>query len=323
MILSDSMDGLPRQGGRIGVPPIKCQGIKTKLVPFIFQSIKWSETSDARWIEPFVGSGVVAFNLAPRRALLADTNPHVINFYQAIQRVDIDSSRVREFLTLEGEKLSKYGADYYYEVRSRFNAHGSPYDFLFLNRACFNGVIRFNRQGNFNVPFGHKPRRFSKAYITKIANQVNWTAKQMQGRELELRVADWSEILTEARPGDFVYMDPPYVGRHADYYSLWGQTEAERLASAARGLPCGYAVSMWLENSHRRNTHIDQHWPGMVIREYSHFYHVGSKEAFRNEMKEALIVKPDSVTPSHYEAISQDSVSTQQQLFEMHRRYAT
>ena len=54
---------LPRQVGHIGVPPVKCQGIKTKLVPFIFVNVKWDSGSSGRWIEPFLGSGVVTLNL--------------------------------------------------------------------------------------------------------------------------------------------------------------------------------------------------------------------------------------------------------------------
>ena len=68
---------------RVQVPPIKCQGIKTKLVPTILRGI--DRDPDGLWIEPFLGSGVVALNVAPRRALLADSNPHLIRFYQAIK----------------------------------------------------------------------------------------------------------------------------------------------------------------------------------------------------------------------------------------------
>ncbi len=291
------MSKLPAHLNRVGVPPIKCQGIKTKLVPFIFNSIVLEPDLHARWIEPFLGSGVVALNLAPHRALLADLNPHIINFYKAIQSGELESGELREFLCSEGERLAQRGADYYYEVRDRFNHKNSPFDFIFLNRSCFNGVMRFNRNGEFNVPFGHKPQRFAPAYITKIVNQVNWAANQMKDKDWELRVASWKEILSEAKATDFVYLDPPYIGRHTDYVNSWSNAEAENLAQVTRALPCGFALSMWLENRHRKNTHIDDYWPGLELRICSHFYHVGSTENLRNQIDEALVIKPGFATP--------------------------
>jgi DNA adenine methylase len=288
---------LPLNVKRVSVPPVKCQGIKTKLVPFIFSSVVWKSTNRSRWIEPFVGSGVVTLNLAPQRAVLADINRHIIDLYRAIQSGEIDGSRVREFLTIEGERLSKRGADYYYEVRERLNNKGSPFDFIFVNRSCFNGVMRFNRYGEFNVPFGHKPQRFAPAYITKIVNQVNWATQQMKGKEWEFRTAPWREVLEEARTDDFVYLDPPYIGRHTNYVHNWDDAEAANLAKVARMLPCGFALSMWLENRHRKNTHIDEHWSGLELRVCRHFYHVGSTESLRNEIDEALLIKPGFATP--------------------------
>ncbi len=293
------MSKLPFQIPHVGVPPIKCQGIKTKLVPFILNSIKWDATSGARWIEPFFGSGVVAFNLSPARALLADTNHHIINLYKAIQSGKINGGNVREFLTREGAQLARGGADYFYEVRERFNEKGSPFDFLFLNRSCFNGVMRFNRHGKFNVPFGHKPQRFAPAYITKIVNQVVWAAKKMESKDWRFEVAKWPDIFADVRPNDFVYLDPPYVGRHTDYFNTWDEAEATRLAESAKLLPCGYALSMWLENRHRKNLHIEEQWSGLEVRVCSHFYHVGSSENLRNEMDEALVIKPDFATPDN------------------------
>jgi DNA adenine methylase len=64
------------KSNRIFVPPVKSQGIKTKLVPWIKNSIDWNYTG--RWIEPFVGSGVVGFNVLPKAATFADANPHII-----------------------------------------------------------------------------------------------------------------------------------------------------------------------------------------------------------------------------------------------------
>ena len=63
---------------KVYVPPIKIQGIKTKIVPLISE-VAWVDDS-VTWIEPFMGSGVVGFNVEPERAVFADVNPHIINF---------------------------------------------------------------------------------------------------------------------------------------------------------------------------------------------------------------------------------------------------
>ena len=81
---------------RIRVPPIKCQGIKTKLVRFIMDSISWSD--NGRWIEPFVGSGVVVLNVTPHRALLTDVNIHVIRFYNDVANGQLSPNSVRNYL---------------------------------------------------------------------------------------------------------------------------------------------------------------------------------------------------------------------------------
>ena len=246
-----------------------------------------------RWIEPFLGSGVVALNLAPEHALLTDSNEHIIRLYREIQIGEITPFAVRERLEHETCMLARGGADYYYAVRDRFNQSPTSFDFLFLNRSCFNGVMRFNRKGHFNVPFGHKPERFSKAYITKIVNQMSWVRRQMLGNDWDLRVSDWQSVLESASEHDFVYIDPPYIGRHADYYNSWTDVDAVRLAEITKSLPCGFAVSMWLENRHRYNTHVQECWDGTEVRTIDHFYHVGSHETLRNSMCEALLIKKE------------------------------
>jgi DNA adenine methylase len=282
--------------GRSGVPPIKCQGIKTKLAGFILSSIRWDEAG-GRWIEPFLGSGVVALNLAPRRALLADVNQHIITLYRGIQRGEITGTTTREHLQREGVLLAQRGEAHYYAVRERFNAEPWPLDLLFLSHACFNGMMRFNRAGGFNVPFCRKPERFSRAYITRIANKVEWAARQMAGKEWEFRTAGWGTTLTEVRSGDFVYLDPPYIGRHTEYHGRWDIDQARDLARATVNLPCGYALSMWLENHYRRNPHIEECWSDHEIREFPHFYHLGASERLRHPMQEALVIRPGFANP--------------------------
>ena len=84
---------------KVLVPPIKSQGIKTKLVPWITQALNWKQ--NGVWIEPFMGTGVVGFNIAPQKAKFSDTNPHLINFYKAIQEKKINPAIAREYLEHE------------------------------------------------------------------------------------------------------------------------------------------------------------------------------------------------------------------------------
>jgi DNA adenine methylase len=235
------------------VPPVKCQGIKTKLVSFILQNIRWDDARGT-WIEPFLGSGVVLFNANPKRAVVSDTNEHIINFYKGIQNGEITGRTMRAFLEKEGAALAEKGEAHYYYIRDRFNAEKSPYDFLFLNRSCFNGVMRFNKKGGFNVPFCRKPERFRPALITKICNQIDKIGSVMDGKDWTFLAQDWRLTISRAEKHDFVYLDPPYIGRHTDYFNQWSEQDAVDLAAKAKLLPCGFALSMWGSNIHRENT---------------------------------------------------------------------
>lgn len=283
---------LPMVVEHIAAPPLKSQGIKTKLVRFIAMNVRWDAASDGRWVEPFVGTGCVALNLAPPRALLTDLNPHVVRLLTDIQTGSLTPSGVRSALSREGKALAQRGKEHYYEVRERFNAIPSSIDFLFLNRSCFNGVVRFNGSGRFNTPFGHKPQRFDARFLTRVENQISWAVGQMRNKDWDIRCADWRDCLGQMSSSDFVYLDPPYIGRHADYFNQWREEDAATLATRTQALPCGYALSMWLENRFRVNSHISTAWPAHIVRRASHFYHVGSTESLRNEMIEALVVRP-------------------------------
>jgi DNA adenine methylase len=272
----------------VRVPPIKCQGIKTKLVPFIKNSIEWD--AKGTWIEPFTGSGVVGFNLAPKYALFSDTNPHLIRFYQDIKDGIITSGIVKSYLIAEGENLLGVGEDHYYKVRSRFNSTPNSLDFLFLNRSCFNGVMRFNRKGGFNVPFCRKPSRFAQAYVTKIVNQVTALEKVIKANSWTFVCQDFSDSIKLASCDDFIYADPPYIGRHVDYYGSWDDEKEKSLFQLLNNSPARFILSTWEENSFRRNEYIDNLWPKFHKLTQDHFYHVGGSEDNRNAMTEALIM---------------------------------
>ena len=74
--------------------------------------------------------------------------------------------------------------------------------------------------------------------------------------------------MNAAMPEDFVYMDPPYIGRHTDYYNNWINEDAIELAKVSATLECGFALSMWKQNKFRENSHLDLHWNGFVTKTF-------------------------------------------------------
>ena len=177
-------------------PPLKWAGGKRWQVPFL-ESI-WAPHARRRLVEPFCGGLAVTLGLMPERALLNDANPHLVNFYRWLQeglRVDLD-------LPMENDRRL------FYRHRDRFNAllaagKGSGAEaaalFYYLNRTGYNGLCRFNRSGEFNVPFG----RYASIAYTRDFNPyrdvfAGWT----------FTTGDVEEVPLE--PRDFVYADPPY-----------------------------------------------------------------------------------------------------------------
>jgi DNA adenine methylase len=269
------------------VPPIKIQGKKTQLVDFILENLP---NEFDTWVEPFMGSGVVGFNVKPKKAIFADSNPHIINFYNAVKTKEINHLIVKQFLQEQGKILAEKGQEYYNEVRERFNAAHQPLDFLFLNRSCFNGMIRFNRKLEFNVPYGHKPERFAQAYVTKITNQVKQIAFLIESNEWDFICQDFKETIKLAKENDFIYCDPPYIGRHVDYYDSWDEQNELDLEKSLKNCGAKFMVSTWHSNQYRKNTYLENLWGNYNLVTTSHFYHLGGKEENRNEVTEALIL---------------------------------
>lgn len=272
---------------KVYVPPIKIQGIKTKLVPLIKKSVVMQPNSV--WIEPFMGSGVVGFNIEPHQAIFADTNPYIIEFYKQIKSGAINPYVVREFLEHDGKLLEQGDDEYYYTVRTRFNTEHNPLDFLFLNRACFNGMIRFNKNYDFNVPYGHKPQRFAKAYVTKIVNQVAHVENLLKTHSWDFLCQPFETTIDMAGKSDFIYCDPPYIGRHVDYYDSWDEQSEFALHKALVESGAKFMLSTWDHNDYRENEYISTVWSDCQKITREHFYHVGAKETNRNPVIEALL----------------------------------
>jgi DNA adenine methylase len=273
---------------KIAIPPIKCQGIKSKLAGWILEFVNLRK--DEKWIEPFMGSGVVGFNLQPEKALFCDINPHLINFYNSIKDGTINSKIAGEYLEKEGALLKEKGESYYYFIRERFNETKDSLDFLFLNRACFNGVMRFNRKGFFNVPFGHKPERFAKAYVTKICNQIEKVENATRKFDWQFVYQDFRQTISGAKHSDWIYCDPPYFGRHIDYFNSWNEKDEQDLFDLLEKTSAKTILSTWHSNKYRENIELEKYNKSFEIITKNHFYHVGASEINRNPMLEALVL---------------------------------
>jgi len=175
-------------------PPLKWVGGKRWLVPYLKEI--YNTHRHRRLVEPFVGGLSVALGLMPEKALLNDINPHLINFYLWLKR--------GFYPRLE----MKYDRELYYTYKNRFNqlivegknnTQEAAELFYYLNRTCYNGLCRFNRKGEFNVPFGkHKNITYTKDFTTYIEVFRNWEFTCLDFRKVKII------------PGDFVYADPPY-----------------------------------------------------------------------------------------------------------------
>jgi len=177
-------------------PFLRWAGSKRKALPALSEYWRPEYT---RYVEPFVGSGALFFYLLPKRAVLGDINDNLIQTYRQVRD---NPSRVAGQLG----KMSVGPAHYYRWRRvpdSALEPHVRAARFIYLNRFCFNGLFRTNKNGVFNVPYGgHKSGRLpSTDALTSCAHLL---------RRAALHAAPFEEVLERTRPGDFVYLDPPY-----------------------------------------------------------------------------------------------------------------
>lgn len=286
------------------VPPIKSQGIKTKLVPWINSLICQSglDLATTNWVEPFFGTGVVGLN-APvgGNRIIGDSNPHIINFYNSLLTGVITPQNMREYLTREGRLLAEAADDgyaHYRLVKSRFNAEHSPFDFIFLSRAGFNGMMRFNRKGEWNIPFCKKPNRFAPAYISKICNQIASAQRVIMQSHWEFRTRSFVETIEQAQEGDLIYCDPPYFGRYVDYYNGWTEGDEEALYNALRYTRAHFILSTWHHNEFRENEMMGRFWNNFNVMTQEHFYHSGAHIENRHAVIEALVFNFDLQEPA-------------------------
>jgi DNA adenine methylase len=211
-------------------PFLKWAGGKYQIIDRIKQVLPEGN----RLIEPFVGAGAVFLNTDYKRNLLADSNGDLINTFK--------------FLKREREEFIDYCASFfgpahntkkvYLKNRELFNTTDDlrlkAALFLYLNKHAFNGLMRFNSSGIFNVSFG----KYKKPYFPET--EMLFFAKKL--RKASIRHADFIFTMNQAESGDVVYCDPPYIplSQTANFtkYSAggFGLKEQEALVTMAKKL---------------------------------------------------------------------------------------
>lgn len=162
------------------------------------------------YIEPFAGSACLFFAVNPPKAILSDRNSDLIETYKTIRRHPIRVLRLARGMSTSDNE--------YYRVRAQEPTSLSPISravrFLYLNRHCFNALYRTNGSGAFNVPIGRKTGRFP--------DEATFRCSAAALGRAELFCCDFSETLSWAKKGDFVYLDPPYVLRKGSDKNVYG-----------------------------------------------------------------------------------------------------
>ena len=274
------------------IPPIKIQGKKTKIVPKIMEiadGILNDHPEIDTWVEPFLGSGVVAFNCPGRikKVIVNDINPHIIKFYKGVADGIITSDRIREVFDIHNQNLLKDGYDYYNQIKDRFNQSFDTMDFLFLTRTGFNGVMRFNNSGKWNVPFCKLNNRLSKNVIDDLASSVDELSRLFKSKDFTFYNQSFEEVIESAPENSIFYCDPPYYGLQVQYFKGWGKEDEIRLNEMLKDKM--FIYSTWLEDGIRENMMIDEYWGEYEIEGKKHKYNVAEKAEKRNQVTEGLI----------------------------------
>ena len=257
-------------------PFVKWAGGKRSLIPEIVSVLP--ERFKSYW-EPFVGGGAVFFALDSRirKAHLSDTNLDLMLTYKML------SKRPKDVIKALRKHQREHGPRYYLRVRNKQHDQQDPVllaaRFIYLNKTCYNGLYRVNKQGKFNVPIGrhNNPAICDKDNLLAVSGVLG---------KADMKVTDFNEI--NPKQGDLVYCDPPYDGTYSGYTDAgFGNEDQRALRDACerwRSAGCHVIVS----NSD--TDLIRQLYKGFKLHEVSAPRHINSNGKGRGRVGDLLIV---------------------------------
>ena len=255
------------------------------------------------YIEPFLGGGAVFFHLEPQCAIINDINEKLISFYINV-RNDFDVLRAQlddlqsiyeanqnSFRELKGctsERVENKNEKLYYSIRDMYNGKTTS-EYLdgvlyyFINKTAYSGMIRYNQNGEYNVPFGHYPN-----FNTKIITDEHSALLQ----RAQIYHLDYAEVFKMARTNDFMFLDPPYDCIFNDYGNIdmmngFDEEQHRRLAADFRNIPCKAMMVIG------KTPLTEELYGKYIVDEYYKNYAVNIRNRFKSEAKHIVVLNYD------------------------------
>lgn len=238
------------------------------------------------YVEAFLGGGAVFFYLRPQKAIINDINLRLYNFYKGIIE---KHTNIREQLDDFSYRYNNADLDtkekMYYEIRSMYNKHiPSEYDYstlyYIINKLAYAGMVRFNNNDEFNVPFGR--------YKTINNNITEEHVSLLQRAKLYNK--DYSEVILEAKKGDFVFLDPPYHQLYTEYGNGFEFPEEKQieLSELFKKSPANCMIVI------NKTDLISELYKDYIKKEYSKTYSINFKNRNERDSKHLIITNYDN-----------------------------
>ena len=276
---------------------IKYRGGKSKEIPNIMWHIP---RFSGRYIEPFLGGGALFFHLEPKKAIINDINPKLINFYRGVRdnysilRKELDeiehiyAENRKKFEVLKAlypdERVEDKNEELYYHLRAMFNevidkSYSDALLYFYINKTAYSGMIRYNARGEFNVPFG-RYQHLNTSSVTLLHSKLLQRA--------DLLNTDYSNVFNMCKSDDFVFLDPPYDCVFSDYgneeYKNGFNDENHiRLANDFINLPCKTLMVIG------KTPLTERLYRGYIIDEYEKKYAVNIRNRFKATAKHIIV----------------------------------
>lgn len=277
-------------------PLLKYRGGKSKELSHL---IKHMPTKYSTYLEPFLGGGAVFFHLEPKNAIISDLNSKLIAFYnnlkqdfntlvaQLAELQIIYEKNQKEYEVLKQSypdiRVENKNEALYYSLRDVFNNPNNTYlkgtIYFFINKTAYGGMIRYNKSGHYNVPFGRY-----KNFNTKLITDLHYQLIQ----RTEILCCDYSQVFAKATTKDFMFLDPPYDCIFNDYGNLeftggFDEDEHIRLAESYKNLSCPALMVI------SKTPLTESLYKNYIVDQYNKSYTVNIRNRFKNEAKHIII----------------------------------